>query len=344
VSVATHVQAEPAPRPAPWQPIVGAALVVLAEIWAISSSRIAHQRAFSLPVIDLSRTADRIGLLFALPFLVGLAVMLARRHKLPASRAWWTLGAALFCLLLLPIAPLLDPGSRAAPSVPFGYALFLLAHLVWLGLLRQFLHRRPLRGISTAMRILRNSIVTTILIFLVTIISVLVSPFGEGITQTPRGTADAGVVLGAAVWSGDKPSPVLRERVRRAWELLSENRVRFVVLTGGHAPNEKSEAEVARRLLMEMGADPTRLVKEERSGSTLDQILYIRDTLQPTQDWHSFIIVSDQFHLKRALEICEFNRISAQGVSSDSPLSPASLIFYHLRESAALILYWLFGI
>lgn len=339
------LQASPSvARPAPWQPIVGAAVVVLGEIWAMSFYRIGHQRAYSLPVIDLSRTADRIGLLFALPFLIGLAMMLARRHRIPPRRAWWMLGASLFCFLLLPIAPLLDIGSRTAPSIPLGYALFLLAHVVWLGLLRQFLHRRPLRVAPTAMQVLWTTVSLTVLVFLTTIIAVLVSPFGSAITRTPRGTADAAVVLGAAVWSGDRPSPVLRERVRRAWELLDDNRVEFVVLTGGHAPSEMSEAEVARRLLMEMGADPTRLVKEERTGSTLEQILYVRDTLQHTQDWHSFIIVSDQFHLKRALEICEFNRINAQGVSSESPLSPVSLIFYHLRESAALLLYWLFGL
>lgn len=333
----------PAVRPAPWQPIVIAAVTVLAEVWAMSAYRIANQRAYALPTVDLSRTADRIGLLFALPFLIGLGMMLARRHRIPPSRAWWAMGATLFCLLLLPLAPLLDLSPLTASPLPLGYALFLLAHLIWLGVLRQFLHRRPLRPTPAAIRVFSTAVLLTVIVFFTTIASVLISPLEEGITRTPRGTADAGVVLGAAVWSGNKPSPVLRERVRRAWELLSDNRVQFVVLTGGHAPSEKSEAEVGRRLLMEMGADPTRLVKEERSGSTLEQILYIRDTLQHTQDWHSFIIISDQFHLKRALEICAFNRISAQGVSSESPLSPVSLVFYHIRESAALILYWLFG-
>ena len=33
----------------------------------------------------------------------------------------------------------------------------------------------------------------------------------------------------------------------------------------------------------------------------------------------------------------------ARGVTSDSPLGPQNLVLYYVRESAALVLYWLFG-
>jgi vancomycin permeability regulator SanA len=178
----------------------------------------------------------------------------------------------------------------------------------------------------------------------IVIAAILLSPITPSIIEQPRQEYDAAVILGAAVWSGNKPSPVLRERVNRGYDLIKSGAVQFLVLTGSNAPHELPEAEVARRELLKLGVDPTRIVVETQTHSTLDQILYIRDHLMKEQGWSSFIIVSDQFHLKRALEICQFNGINAQGVSSESPLGPQNLWIYHLRESAALILYWMFGI
>ena len=54
-----------------------------------------------------------------------------------------------------------------------------------------------------------------------------------------------GVVLGAAVWSGNIPSPTLSARVDKALELLEQGFVGKIVLTGGKAPGELPESEVA---------------------------------------------------------------------------------------------------
>src|SRR5438045_644936 len=44
---------------------------------------------------------------------------------------------------------------------------------------------------------------------------------------------DAGIVLGAAVWGGNRPSPVLRERINKGYELIKEGTIKYIVLTGG---------------------------------------------------------------------------------------------------------------
>ncbi|MBC8144408.1 MAG: YdcF family protein, partial [bacterium] len=173
--------------------------------------------------------------------------------------------------------------------------------------------------------------------------TLLLSPSTSTIDATTRRDYDAAVILGAAVWSGDRPSPVLRERINTGYDLLKNGTVQFLVLTGSNAPGELSESEVARRELLNLGADPTRIVIETRTRSTQQQIMFIRDQLLK-QGWKSFVIVSDQFHLTRALQICSFNDIDAHGVSSESPLGPQNLALYHVRESVALVLYWMFGI
>lgn len=292
-------------------------------------------------LFDLTKTANLLGLLLEAPFiLLFLLLLLLRRfHRLPMAVPAATF--SLVSLITLYVAPSFV-GTEGGTGYT-GYLIFLGVKALELGVFVVMLRRPRRRWWRIAISSVLAAIGIVIVVLISAIATVLASPFGSSVTDQPRQEYDAGVILGAAVWSGDKPSPVLRERINRGYDLLTSESVQFLVLTGGRAPNELPEAEVARRELLKRGADPTRIVLETHTSSTLEQILYIRDQLQKKQGWHSFIIISDQFHLKRALEICQFNDIEAVGVSSESPLGPQNLALYHLRESGALILYWLFG-
>ncbi len=292
---------------------------------------------------DLTKTANVLGFLFELPFiLLFLALLVMRRHhrlRLASTAAVM----ACISLVALSSAPMLSFTGGMLPYL--GYLLFLLLKGLELGIFVVAL-RTPWfswwrKAVGVAMFVAGLAFFS----FVGVIASVLISPISSTIIlEQPRQEFDAGVILGAAVWSGDRPSPVLRERINKGYDLLKQGTVQFLVLTGGSAPNELPEAEVARRELLKRGVDPTRIVLETHTSSTLEQILFIRDQLQKKQGWSSFIIISDQFHLKRALEMCQFNDIDARGVSSESPLGPQNLALSHLRESSALVLYWLFGV
>jgi uncharacterized SAM-binding protein YcdF (DUF218 family) len=89
---------------------------------------------------------------------------------------------------------------------------------------------------------------------------------------------DAGVVLGAAVWGGNRPSPVLRERINKGAELYFAGAVKNIVLTGGGAPGEMTEAEVAKNELLKKGVYESNIFIENKSNSTLEQVTYITRT------------------------------------------------------------------
>jgi hypothetical protein len=74
--------------------------------------------------------------------------------------------------------------------------------------------------------------------------------------------ADAGVILGAAVWGGNRPSPVLRERINKGFELYQKKIVQKFILTGGGSPNELTEAEVEKNELKKYGVDEKNLIVE----------------------------------------------------------------------------------
>jgi vancomycin permeability regulator SanA len=155
---------------------------------------------------------------------------------------------------------------------------------------------------------------------------------------------DAGVVLGAAVWGGNRPSPVLRERINKGYELLKEGTIKYIVLTGGGSPGEMTEAEVAKNEFLKKGIDEKNIFAENKSNSTLEQITYVNRNLYKKYNWQGIILITDNFHLPRSEQICRFYGISAYGVASDTPLSTESSFYYSVKESFAIILFWLFGI
>jgi uncharacterized SAM-binding protein YcdF (DUF218 family) len=116
-----------------------------------------------------------------------------------------------------------------------------------------------------------------------------------------------------------------------------------LAVTGSNAPNEKSEAVIAKEELIKLGVDQSLISTESNSHSTIEQILFVRDELRNRQGWKKFIIISDQYHLARVLEMAKFNGISAIGTPSKINQNFFDLFFYRLRESVALLAYWLLG-
>lgn len=156
--------------------------------------------------------------------------------------------------------------------------------------------------------------------------------------------ANAAVILGAAVWGGNRPSPVLKERIDKGFEIYQKGLVDKIVITGGGSPNELTEGEVSKNVLLKYGVVPDDLFLENESNSTIEQIQFVRDSLFYSNNWDRIILISDNFHLPRAVEICDFNNISADCISSDREISSFGTISYCFKESLALIIFWIFGI
>lgn len=192
----------------------------------------------------------------------------------------------------------------------------------------------------------------SILVFLVILIGcilyvfIIVLNFSDDHIEYSNGRnkGDAGVILGAAVWGGNRPSPVLKERINKGYEVYQKNIVPKLVITGGGSPNELTEGEVSKNVLIKYGVAPENLILENSSNSTVEQIQFVRDSLYNIKNWEKIILISDNFHLLRALEICKFNDIKADCIASDKELSTEGTFTFCLKESLALIIFWMSGI
>jgi len=168
--------------------------------------------------------------------------------------------------------------------------------------------------------------------------------------------ADVIIVLGSAVYPGERPSPSLNARVQHAIALYRAGYATHLILCGGLGTYPPSEAEVMRRLAASAGVPPDALVLEDRSHSTEENLANAK-ALMDARGWRSAVIVSDPFHLYRAELIARELGIEAYG--SGAHASPtyarAHLRFqYTARETLALVWYyatrlvgeptWLYGI
>ncbi|HEY9282450.1 MAG TPA: YdcF family protein [Pyrinomonadaceae bacterium] len=127
----------------------------------------------------------------------------------------------------------------------------------------------------------------------------------------PDATADAAIVLGAAVW-GAEVSPVFRERINHGNDLYRGGRVRKLIFTGGRGNRgEPTESSAARRYALQRGIPAADILIEEKSHTTYENILYAKE-LADARGLRKVLIVSDPLHMKRALLMARDIGLSAE--------------------------------
>lgn len=213
---------------------------------------------------------------------------------------------------------------------------FIFASYMWLGVLG--------RKNLLLTRSIVNSVLISFGLLLFTFYFVSASDPKIDEYEISKDENNVAIVLGAAVWSKNKPSPILAARVDKALQLLDSNLVSKIQFTGSNAPGELTEAEVAFRYAVSQDADSANLMIEKATTTTNEQIHFIRHKLLTKKNVERVIIVSDRFHLVRIEEMCKFNNIKVYAVPSDLKLSVQTDIYNRIRESVGLLFFWFFAI
>lgn len=126
------------------------------------------------------------------------------------------------------------------------------------------------------------------------------------------------IVLGCKV-EGDRPSVALLRRIDTAAEYLLAHPSVLVVVSGGQGPDELiSEAEAMRRALVDRGVDEDRILVEDRSTSTLENLTFSKELLAENGLGTSAIVVSEGYHMYRALRVAERVGLDAEGLAAPS--------------------------
>lgn len=142
------------------------------------------------------------------------------------------------------------------------------------------------------------------------------------------------VVLGCHV-KGTKPSLMLTRRLEAACEYLKENPDVKCVVTGGQGTGEDiTEAEAMKQYLMEKGIEGERILKEDRSVNTDENLAFTKTVLEQNGLSNDIVVITDGFHQYRASLIAEKQGLESYSISCETrtDLVPT----YWVREWFAL--------
>ncbi|MBW7849735.1 MAG: YdcF family protein [Rhodospirillales bacterium] len=150
--------------------------------------------------------------------------------------------------------------------------------------------------------------------------------------------ADAAIVLGAAVAADGSPTAALTRRARHGAAVTLAGKARFLLLSGGGLRDRPSEASVMRRLALSEGVEENKILLEEQSRNTLENVTNSLEILA-AQGWRRVLVVSDLYHLPRALYTFRRFGVSALGEWPREGGPVAHGLRPWLREAAAVPLH-----
>jgi vancomycin permeability regulator SanA len=127
--------------------------------------------------------------------------------------------------------------------------------------------------------------------------------------------APVAVVFGAEIYASGKPSPYVVGRLRVAEKLYDTHKVKAILVTGDHGRWTYDEPDTMRSWLIAHGVPATRVVADYAGFDTYQscarayRVFGVRHA----------ILVSQDFHLPRAVALCRAVGIDADGVGDHQP-------------------------
>ena len=152
------------------------------------------------------------------------------------------------------------------------------------------------------------------------------------------------IVLGAGV-RGTVPSMSLQERIDAAYNYLVEHPDTIAVLSGGQGPGEDiTEAACMYRELTQMGIDSKRLLLEEASTSTIENLMFSLNVIEEHTGSRprTIGIVSSEYHLFRAGLFAKQLGLESFGIPARTSWFALRLNYY-LREIVAVWKFYVLG-
>lgn len=141
---------------------------------------------------------------------------------------------------------------------------------------------------------------------------------------------DCIIVLGCKVKSNGEPSAMLEDRLRRGVELFDAGAAPKLLMSGDHGTMTYNEVQSMKQYAMDCNIASSDIFMDHAGFSTYESIYRALDIFQAKK----VIIVSQEYHLYRALYIANALGIEAYGVHADYR-NYAGQSGYNLREILA---------
>lgn len=144
--------------------------------------------------------------------------------------------------------------------------------------------------------------------------------------------ADAILVLGAYVKPNGKLCDMLEDRVTIGIELYKNNKAKKMLFSGDHGQDNYDEVNAMKKFAEENGVKGEDIFLDHAGFNTYESMYRAKEVFKAKK----IIIVTQEYHLMRAVYIARHLGIEAYGVNSD-PRNYLGINKYKAREMAARV-------
>ena len=176
----------------------------------------------------------------------------------------------------------------------------------------------------------------TLIIFLFALLGLFLPKFAVLLYATPRiFTVDnvpaerVAIVFGAGLLRDGSASPILRDRVETAVKLYQQGKVDKLLMSGDNSFVEYNEPEAMRQYALGLGVPDKDIVLDYAGRRTYDSCYRAKAIFQVD----SAILVTQSFHMPRALFLCNWLGVESTGVEANNNyFRKLSRLYWSARE------------
>ncbi len=142
------------------------------------------------------------------------------------------------------------------------------------------------------------------------------------------------IIFGAGLRRDGGPTPILQDRVETGARLYFSGKVKKLLMTGSNQIVDYNEPEAMHQYALSLGVPEADIVMDYAGRRTYDSCYRAREIFQVKDA----ILVTQKFHLARALFLCNALGVKGVGVEAQNRVySKSSLLLWNLREFPATL-------
>lgn len=143
---------------------------------------------------------------------------------------------------------------------------------------------------------------------------------------------DCILILGASVRSDGTPSPMLRDRLDQGILLYFDGLANKLLMSGDHAKDNYDEVNTMKKYAINSGVESSDVFMDHAGLNTYDSMYRLKNVFGANK----VVIVTQEYHLYRAVYIARKLGLDAYGVASD-PREYSGQFYRDIREILARI-------
>ncbi len=144
----------------------------------------------------------------------------------------------------------------------------------------------------------------------------------------------AAIVFGAGLWRDGTPTPVLRDRIQAGAELYFAGKVEKLLMSGDNRFIDYDEPTAMKDYAIELGVPANDIVLDFAGRRTYDTCYRAKEIF----GLDSAVLVTQEFHLSRALYICDALGVESTGINGDRrTYLKRSRVYWNTRETLATL-------